>query len=129
MYPVFVHSLRNEKTPIPAMPGQYRYGIDTLAEEFDPLVANGLESIILFGVPGDETKDGIGSAADMSTSPVIEAIKFFRGRYEKLLVACDVCICAYTDTGHCGIVDNGYIDNEASTARLAQVSLKFAQAG
>lgn len=130
MFPVFVHSKRNEKFPIDALPGQFRYGVDRLKEDFDGYVKNGLKSVILFGVPGDEFKDNFGSGADNHESPVIDAIKFFRKEYPSVLVACDVCICAYTEHGHCGVLKtDGTLDNAASINRLAQVSLGFVQAG
>ena len=129
MFPVFIHSLRAEKSAIDALPGQYRYGVDRIKEDFDVYIKNGLKSILLFGVPGLEVKDNIGSGADHDDSPVIEAIKFFRKEYPDLLVACDVCICAYTDHGHCGVMENGVLNNKQSIERLAKVSLKFAQAG
>ena len=130
MFPVFIHNKRDEKLPIEALPGQLRYGINRLKEDFDIYVKNGLKSVLLFGVPGDEVKNNRGSGADSPDSPVIESIKYLRTLYPQLLVACDVCICAYTSHGHCGILkDDGSLNNEASIKRLAQVSLSFAQAG
>jgi porphobilinogen synthase len=106
-----------------------RYGINTLKESFEPLVRKGLRSVLLFGVPGDIVKDGRGSGADDVNGPVIQAIRFFRTEFPEVLVACDVCLCAYTSHGHCGILTEKGIDNQASIARLAEVALAFAQAG
>lgn len=75
-------------------------------------------------------QDNRGSAADSESSPVIKAIKLFRKEFPHVLVACDVCLCAYTSHGHCGIFsENGLLDNGASIQRLAQVAVNFAKAG
>jgi porphobilinogen synthase len=84
---------------------------------------------LLFGVPGNIVKDNHGSGADDEQGPVIQAIKFFRKEFPSVLVACDVCLCAYTNHGHCGILTEKGLDNLASIERLAEISLHFAQAG
>jgi porphobilinogen synthase len=131
IYPVFIHEKQDVKEEIAALPGQYRYGINTIKESFAPLVKKGLSSILLFGVPGTIEKDERGTGADLQTSPVIQAIKIFRKEFPHVLVCCDVCMCAYTSHGHCGIMneDLGGLDNELSINRLAEISLNFVKAG
>ncbi|ORY36646.1 delta-aminolevulinic acid dehydratase [Rhizoclosmatium globosum] len=117
------------------MPGVSRFGVNRLAAFLSPLVLNGLKSVLLFGVPNDNDNDGIkkdasASAADDDSGPVISAIKLIRTCFPDLLVACDVCLCPYSDHGHCGVLNqDGSINNPLSIARLAQISLKYAQAG
>jgi porphobilinogen synthase len=107
-----------------------RYGVNKLEEYLTPIVKNGLESVLLFGVPSSIAKDGRGSGADAEDTAVILAIKKIRKSFPELLVVCDLCLCPYTDHGHCGIVnEDGSLDNEASIQRLADVALTYAKAG
>lgn len=129
MFPIFIHE-KTGKDQIGTLPNQYRYGLDVLKEEFTPLVRKGLKSVLIFGVPGESTaKDERGSAADVESGPVIQAIRLFRREFPSVLVACDVCLCAYTSHGHCGILTKDGLDNLASIKRLAEVSVSFAKAG
>jgi porphobilinogen synthase len=85
---------------------------------------------LLFGVPSSNiVKDNRGSEADNLNGPVIQAIQLFRKEFPSVLVACDVCLCAYTDHGHCGLLTPTGLDNQASIERLAEISLTFAKAG
>ncbi|KAI8807918.1 hypothetical protein BJ742DRAFT_811230 [Cladochytrium replicatum] len=131
VFPVFVTDKPGSvKEEISTMPGQYHYSVGSLKEEFAPLVAKGLRCVLLFGVPTSLPKDGRGSAVDQPNSPVIQAIKVFRKEFPDVLVGCDLCLCAYTSHGHCGITHaDGVIDNLPSIARLAEVGLAFAKAG
>ncbi|KAJ3255934.1 hypothetical protein HK103_005850 [Boothiomyces macroporosus] len=129
VFPIFIHDKADVKEPINSLPGQFRYGINTLKESFEPLVKKGLACVLIFGVPGNEEKDNRGSSADDPNGPVIQAIKFFRKEFPAVLVACDLCLCAYTSHGHCGILNDAGLDNQASIDRLAQVGLNFAIAG
>lgn len=96
----------------------------------EPLVAKGLKSVILFGVPLHLQKDGRGSPADDPQTPVILATKLIRKEFPKLVVACDVCLCEYTDHGHCGeLREDGTIENGASVKRMQEVSVAYARAG
>jgi porphobilinogen synthase len=107
-----------------------RYGINTLKDVFTPLVQAGLKSVLIFGVPTQCPKDERASSADVETSPVIQAIRLFRKEFPHVLVACDLCICAYTSHGHCGILNkSGVLDNLSSIDRLAEIALNFARAG
>jgi len=150
MYPIFLTDTPDARVPISSLPGQCRWGVDKLEEFIGPLVAKGLQSVILFGVPVNSPKvcfmfpyeaqsgisfpssfqDARGTLADDPEGPVILGIKKLRSLYPSLYIACDVCLCEYTDHGHCGYLNpDGTIQNAISTERLAQVALSYAQAG
>lgn len=115
---------------IASMPGVKRYGIDQLGKMLEPLVAKGLSSILLFGTITSLPKNNSGLSADSLDNPVVRALPLLRKRFPQLLIACDVCLCPYTDHGHCGVLgDDAKLDNSQSIARLAQISLAYAQAG
>lgn len=111
------------------MPGVSRLGINRLRDHLKPLVSKGLSSILLFGVIDKLEKDEKATNADSKENPVVRAIPKIKSWFPNLTIACDVCLCAYTSHGHCGILSETGIDNAASIARLAQMALTFAQAG
>ncbi|KAK3894069.1 hypothetical protein Pcinc_002171 [Petrolisthes cinctipes] len=130
MYPIFIVDDGDAVQPVSSLPGVNRYGVNKLAAFLEPLVNNGLSSVLLFGVPTNMPKDANGTSADTPDTPVIQAIKIIRSTYPDLLVACDVCLCAYTSHGHCGILnEDGVIDNAMSIKRLAQQATSYAKAG
>ncbi|KAH6593718.1 hypothetical protein BASA50_007154 [Batrachochytrium salamandrivorans] len=115
VFPIFIHDLPDVKEPIATLPGQFRRGWLT---------------VLLFGVPTSIEKDARGSAADDENGPVIQAIRLFRKEFPSVLVACDLCLCAYTSHGHCGTLHaDGSIDNHPSIDRLAEVALNYTKAG
>ncbi len=129
VYPLFVTDRPGAREPIAAMPGQYRWGMDRVEEAVADLVDAGLRSVLLFGVPGGG-KDACGSGADAPEAPVPVALRALRHAFPELLRMADVCLCAYTDHGHCGLLrPDGSLDNEASVARLAAVAAAYAAAG
>lgn len=104
--------------------------MDRLSEFLGPLVERGLQSVILFGVPVLKQKDATGSLADDVDGPVIQAIRYLREHFPSLYIATDVCLCEYTSHGHCGILfEDGTVNNEDSTKRLADVAVAYAKAG
>ena len=130
VWPLFLLEDAGAKQAIGSMPGQYRWGCDRLPEALDTPVAQGLRAVLLFGViDSAEKKDGRGSAADQKDSPVVLACAALRARYPELLVMVDLCLCGYTDHGHCGIIQGREVDNAASVARLAEIGVAFARAG
>lgn len=130
MYPVFVSDDPLGLDPIPSLPGQARYGVEKLESALRPLVEQGLSAVLLFGVPLSLPKDERGSCADSPNTPTILSIIKLRQTFPDLLIACDVCLCAYTNHGHCGILNpDGSINNSLSIQRLAEVSLQYAKAG
>ncbi|KAI8998202.1 hypothetical protein BC832DRAFT_561591 [Gaertneriomyces semiglobifer] len=130
IYPIFIHDIHDVKEEIKTLPGQYRFGINTLKDHFEPLVKKGLKTVMIFGVPVVAKKDSRGTLADDPNGPVIQAVKFFRREFPSVLVACDLCLCEFTDHGHCGILrEDGTINNLPSISRLAEVALNYAKAG
>ncbi|MEW5954689.1 MAG: porphobilinogen synthase [Bacillota bacterium] len=127
VYPVFVTGGTGVKRPVEAMPGVYNYSADVLLEELGPVVENGLPGIILFGLP--ETKDAVGSGACDEGGVVQQAVAATKKLYPELLVITDVCLCAYTDHGHCGLVQNGAVLNDQTLELLARSALSHARSG
>ncbi|KYQ96759.1 delta-aminolevulinate dehydratase [Tieghemostelium lacteum] len=130
IYPIFVTDEQNKKNEIKSLPGQYQISPDLLVEFLKPLVAKGLKSVILFGVLINSAKDEVGSMASSKDSPVVHSIQLIRQNFPDLCIVCDVCLCAYTSHGHCGILDTeNKIDNQKSIKRLGEMSLLLAQTG
>lgn len=129
-YPIFITDEPDAEVEIHSLPGQKRWGINKLESFLAPLVAKGLRSVILFGVPLHMDKDGRGSPADHPDTPVIQATKLIRRVFPEVVVACDVCLCEYTSHGHCGeLREDGTIENGASVRRMAEVAVAYAKAG
>lgn len=130
IYPIFVTDSPDAVELIASLPGQARYGVNKLQEVLQPLVADGLKCVLIFGVPSNAAKDDRGSAADTPNTPVIQAVQKICSLFPDLLIACDVCLCPYTSHGHCGILrPDGTLQNELSCQRLAEVALAYAKAG
>lgn len=127
IYPLFVVPGTKVKEPIGAMPGMYRWSVDLVAEEVRAVQDLGLPAVLLFGLP--ETKDELGTEAGKRTGVVQQAIKRIKKAAPDLIVITDVCLCAYTSHGHCGVVREGEVDNDATLELLAQVALSHAEAG
>lgn len=129
VWPLFVTEGDRSREPIMSMPGQFRWGVSRLREALDKPIAGGLRAVLLFGVIR-EGKDARGRRADDGSGPVIRAIRALRAAYPDLLVIADVCLCAYTDHGHCGLLRaDGSVDNDATIARLAEIAVAYAAAG
>lgn len=130
IYPIFVTDSDDDIQEIPSMPGQARYGINRLRDALKPLVDKGLKTVLIFGVPEKIPKDNNGTGADLPKTPTVMAIRMLRQWFPNLLIAADVCLCPYTCHGHCGILyEDGTLNNKASIARLAEISLSYAKAG
>jgi porphobilinogen synthase len=119
----------NQQQVIPSMPSVYRYGLKKLIEHLKPLVQMGLKSILMFGVIDTLPKDENGTNADSQKNPVIRALPILRQKFPDLLIACDVCLCPYTTSGHCGIYEDGVINNDKSIERIASIALEYARHG
>ena len=127
IYPIFVTYGRDKREEISAMPGCYRFSIDNITREVREAAELGIPAIILFGIP--DKKDEIGSEAYNPKGVVQEAIRAIKTEIPKIVVITDVCIDEYTSHGHCGVVRDGEIDNDATLELLAQMALSHAQAG
>ena len=131
IYPLFITDNPDEEIAIPSLPDQHRRGLNKIAAHLEPLVAKGLRSVILFGVPlAPGSKDALGTSADDPKGPVIQSIRLIRQRFPSLYVVADVCLCEYTSHGHCGILqDDGGLNNALSVDRISDVALAYAEAG
>ncbi|ESK96692.1 delta-aminolevulinic acid dehydratase [Moniliophthora roreri MCA 2997] len=130
MYPIFITDDPDASVEITSLPGQRRWGVNKLEGFLTPLVKKGLQSVILFGVPLKCEKDAKGTPADDPNGPVILAIKKLRELFPSMYIACDVCLCEYTNHGHCGVLhDDGTINTEPSVDRIAAVAVSYAKAG
>ncbi len=129
IHPVFVAAGSRVNRPIGSMPGHAQISVDALAAEADALARAGLGTVLLFGIP--EAKDASGSGAWDAAGPVPRAIAEFKRREPTLTVIADVCLCEYTDHGHCGVVDSrrGEVVNDETLPLLARAAVAYADAG
>ncbi len=128
VYPLFVEAGLSGRTPIGAMPGQDRLGLDALAEEAKELARLEVPAVLLFGLPA--AKDDRGSGAWADDGIVQQAVRRLKEANPDLLVFGDVCLCEYTSHGHCGLVSaDGSVDNDASLPLLAETAVSLARAG
>ena len=127
IYPLFVVPGTNVIRPVSSMPGTAQLSVDRAVLECREAAALGIPAVILFGIP--ETKDAFGSEASISDGVVQQAVRAIKDNVPDLLVVTDVCLCEYTDHGHCGLIKNGAIDNDSTLELLAQEALSHAQAG
>lgn len=126
--PYFVRSGRKVKETIDAMPGQYRFSPDTLLREMESLAASGVRSVLLFGL--SDSKDEKASGSYAGTGIIPQTVRAVKKRFPELAVITDVCLCAYTSHGHCGLISRGgKIQNDASLSVLAKMALAHAEAG
>ncbi|MBS2034902.1 porphobilinogen synthase [bacterium] len=126
-YPLFVVPGENLAQPIGALPGQNRWSVDKVIGEVAAAMAEGIRSVILFGLP--ESKDSEGSQAFSSEAPVQRAVRELKRSFPNLVVMTDVCLCQYTDHGHCGPLCGHTVDNDAALEILAKTAVSHAQAG
>jgi len=127
IYPLFVKHGRNVRDAIPSMPGQYHFSVDTLVEEALEAWGLGIPSVILFGLP--DRKDAVGSRSCADDGIVQQAVSAIKSRVPDMVVMTDVCLCEYTDHGHCGIIKDGRVDNDATLEVLAEQAVSHARAG
>ena len=126
--PYFLREGHNVKEPIEAMPGQFRWSLDTLLRELEELQDLGMSSVLLFGLPSH--KDDSGSSAFYSEGIVQESVRVIKKNFPELLVITDICLCAYTNHGHCGLVDEaGEINNDSSVKILQKIAISHAESG
>ena len=127
IYPLFIVEGSDIKQEIVSMPGIFRFSIEQLPDEVKEVAGLGIPAILLFGIP--KHKDEVGSAAYHSEGVIQQAIRVIKQAVPQLLVVTDVCLCEYTSHGHCGIVENGYVDNNQTLPLLARTALSHAEAG
>jgi len=127
IFPLFVVDGKDVKDPIPSMPGQYHLSIDNLVKISGEAYELGIPAVILFGLP--DRKDALGTRAYAGDGIVQRAIKAVKNKFPDLAVITDVCLCQYTDHGHCGVIEGQVIDNDASLDLIAKTALSHAEAG
>jgi porphobilinogen synthase len=127
IYPLFIRQGRGLKEPIKSMTDCFHFSPDTVAAEAANVADLGIPAVLLFGLPAK--KDPTGSQAWAENGVIQQSIKQIKKAAPALLVAADVCLCEYTDHGHCGVIKNGKVDNDATCELLAKTALSHAQAG
>ena len=127
IYPMFVTDGSGRVEEIEALPGQNRYTVDMTDKKIEQLLNAGVSSIMLFGIP--EHKDELGTQAYAEDGSIQRAVSHIKEHYPEMYVITDVCMCEYTSHGHCGVLCDQYVDNDASLALLAQTALSHVEAG
>jgi len=128
VYPLFIKEGKSIKEPIGAMPGQFRYSIDMIKEPLREVLDLGIPAVLLFGIPNK--KDPLGREAYKKAGIVQKAIKTVKDVAPELAVITDVCMCEYTDHGHCGILtEKGEVSNDDTLEVIARIALSHADAG
>src|ERR1700747_1933845 len=127
IYPMFVCPGTNVRQEVISMPGVAQQSVDRIVEECREVESLGVPGVILFGIP--ESKDATGASSVSPQGVVQRAVEAIRKANLKLVVITDVCLCEYTDHGHCGVIENGEVANDATLAILANQALSHARAG
>ena len=127
IYPLFVQPGKKVREPVASMPGVFRISVDQLAAEARECQELGLNHLLLFGLP--DKKDPVGSGAHAKDGIIQRAIRELKNKVPEMMITTDVCLCEYTSHGHCGILINKQVDNDATLEILAQVALSHARAG
>ncbi len=127
IFPLFVKHGKGIKDPIPSMPGQYHFSTDTVMKEVEEVRSLGIPAVLLFGLP--EKKDALGTCAYQEDEAVQVSVSGIKKNFPDMVVITDVCLCEYTDHGHCGIIRDGSVDNDATLEVLARQAVSHALAG
>jgi len=125
--PLFICEGQGVRREIPSMPGVFHLSVDQAVEETAAAARDGVRSVLLFGLP--DHKDGIGSAAYDPEAPVQSAVRAIKRELPETLVITDVCLCEYTDHGHCGIIEDGDVANDSTVEQLVRAAVSHASAG
>lgn len=127
IYPIFVVPGTNVKEEIPSMPGQYHLSVDNAVKMAEEAYRLGIRAVEVFGIP--EYKDATGSSAWDMKSPVQRAIKAIKEAIPDMVIVGDVCLCEYTESGHCGLLKGREVDNDPTLDLLARTALSQAECG
>ena len=127
IYPLFVCHGRDVRTPIEPMPGCYQLSLDLLLSEVTEAANLGIQSVLLFGIPA--SKDDVGSEAYDTSGIIQEALRAIKQAVPQVCLITDVCLCEYTDHGHCGVVQGDRVDNDATLELLARTAVSHVEAG
>ena len=127
IYPLFIAEDIDESREIASMPGILQWPLEYLGREAERIASLGIPAVLLFGIPSE--KDEVGSQAYASQGIIQQAIRCFKAEVPDLLVITDVCLCEYTSHGHCGVIQNGNVQNDESLELLARMALSHVEAG
>ncbi|MFT4576827.1 MAG: porphobilinogen synthase [Polaribacter sp.] len=127
IYPLFIEEGENIETEIVSMPGIKRFSLDRISKELDEVVELNIPAVLLFGIPS--TKDEEGTETWNDNGIMQQAIRFIKKNYPDLYVITDVCFCEYTSHGHCGVIHDNDVDNDATLVNLAKQVISHAKAG
>ena len=127
IYPLFVAEGANVKREISSMPDVFQLSVDNVLRECEELLNLGIGAVLLFGIP--DFKDEVGSSGYAPDGIIQKATREIKKNFPEMLVITDVCLCEYTSHGHCGVVENGYVQNDATLELLAQQAVSHAQSG
>jgi porphobilinogen synthase len=127
IYPMFVVEGSGVRQPVPSMPGVDRFSVDALVEECREVAGLGVPAVMLFGIP--DKKDALGRGAWDPKGVVPRAVGALKKALPELVVICDVCLCEYTDHGHCGLLDKDQVHNDSTLELLAKAAVAYAKAG
>ena len=125
--PLFAIGGKGVKNPIESMPGHYQFSVDNIVKVAKEARDLGIPAVMLFGIP--DKKDPLGTSAYAKNGIVQKAVREVKNKVPELTVITDVCLCQYTDHGHCGVVEKGKIDNDMSLDLLARIAVSHAKAG
>lgn len=129
IWPVFVIEGNGKREAIDAMPGQYSVSVDMLCRELEPVIAMGVGGVLLFGVIDNSKKDSEGAFAYAENGLVQQAVIAIKKCFPDFPVYTDVCLCGYTDHGHCGLIANDEVDNDSTINILGKIAVSHAAAG
>jgi porphobilinogen synthase len=127
IYPLFIVEGENVRREISSMPSQFQLSIDNAVRTCEELIGLGLQSVILFGIPNE--KDEVGSGAYAEEGIIQKAIRAIKSSFPQMVVVTDVCLCEYTSHGHCGVVQDGYVNNDKTLELLAKEAVSHARSG
>jgi porphobilinogen synthase len=127
IYPMFVVEGSGIREEIKSMPGQFRYSADHLPDAAKEVFDLGIPAVILFGIP--DRKDETGSGAYDENGVIQKAVRILKKSVPSLFVICDICMCEYTSHGHCGIIKDGYVDNDQTLEFLGKIAVSQVKAG
>ncbi len=127
IYPLFVVEGNNIKREISSMPGNYHFSVDQLLFELEEVSKADVPGVMLFGVPNE--KDELGSGAYCEHGIVQKALREAKKRFPNIIFTADVCLCEYTSHGHCGVIRDGYVDNDKTLELLTKAAISLSQAG
>jgi porphobilinogen synthase len=127
IYPLFIVEGENVKKEISSMPGQFQLSIDNVINECEELATLGVNSVLLFGIPAE--KDEVGSGAYADDGIIQKACRAIKAKLPDMLVITDVCLCEYTSHGHCGVVEDGYVNNDKTLDLLVREAVSHARSG